>query len=194
MSKPEAIIEKLRDTLEKEEGLGDLLERSLAKAREQAEAELEPDLFEALEWPRNIGEYEDYLKRFVRWVPHESNADAWKNEKSQSQEVSDRMSHFFFLVDQKVDDEAPQNSDAFREWMTEFARDWGSFLDTPESFSPEALQSFIDNAPEYRIHESLVDGAPNAPSGWLTANQFIAREINGGLRPIAEPTTNLVVT
>ncbi len=40
----------------------------------------------------------------------------------------------------------------------------------------------------------MIDGVPNAPSGWLTANQFIAREINGGLRPIAEPTSNLVVT
>jgi phosphatidylserine decarboxylase len=194
MSEPEAIIEKLRDTLEKEKGLADLVERSLAKAREWAEAELDSDLFAALEWPRNIGEYEDYLKRFVRWVPHESDADAWKNEKSQAQELSDRMSHFYFLVDQKVGEEAPQSSAVFRDWLTEFARQWGSFLDTPESFSGEVLKSFIDNAPEYRIDESLVDGVPNAPSGWLTANQFIAREINGGLRPIAEPTSNLVVT
>lgn len=88
------------------------------------------------------------------------------------------MAHFYFLVDQG--DEPAQGSGVFREWLTDFARQWGNFLDTPESFSPEALQSFIDNAPEYRIHESLVDGAPNAPSGWLTANQFIAREINGG--------------
>lgn len=194
MSEPTAIIQKLRDTLDKEQGLSNQLERSLTKAREWAEAELNPDLFAALEWPRSIEEYEGYLKRFIRWVPHESKADAWKNEQNNAQEVSDRMSHFYFLVDQEADGEAPQNSDAFREWMTEFARQWGSFLDTPESFSPEVLQSYIDNAPEYRIHESLVDGAPNAPSGWLTANQFIAREINGGLRPIAEPASNLVVT
>jgi len=70
----------------------------------------------------------------------------------------------------------------------------GSFLDTADSFNPEILQSFIDNAPEYRIEESLVDGVPNMPSGWMTFNQFIARELNGGLRPIAEPASNLVVT
>lgn len=192
MGEPETVIQKLRDVLDKEKGLADRLERSLQQARERAGAELDPSLYAALEWPRDIGEYEAYLKRFVRWVPHESNADAWKNEKRQAQEVSDRMAHFYFLVDQG--DEPPQSSDALREWLTEFARQWGNFLDTPESFSPEVLQSFIDNAPEYRIHESLVDGAPNAPSGWLTANQFIAREINGGLRPIAESTTNLVIT
>jgi phosphatidylserine decarboxylase len=194
MTEPEAIVEKLRRTLDKEPGLTDLLERSLVNAREWAKAELKPELFAALEWPTDIGEYEDYLKRFIRWVPHESNAEAWKNEKRQAQEVSDRMSHFYFLASQKVDGRALQNSAVFREWMSEFARHWGSFLDTPESFGPEVLQSFIDNAPEYRIHESLIDGVPNAPSGWLTTNQFIAREINGGLRPIAEPSTNLVVT
>lgn len=192
MSEPEPVIQELRGVLDKEQGLADRLERSLDEARQRAEAELNPDLYAALEWPRNIGEYEAYLKRFIRWVPHESDADAWKNEKRQAQEVSDRMSHFYFLVDQG--DESPQDSAVFREWLTEFARQWGNFLDSPQSFGPEVLQSFIDNAPEYRVQESLIDGVPNAPSGWLTANQFIAREINGGLRPIAEPTTNLVAT
>ncbi|OBE98609.1 phosphatidylserine decarboxylase [Mycobacterium sp. 852002-10029_SCH5224772] len=192
MSEPESVIQQLRDVLDKEQGLDDRLERSLEQARRQAEAQLNPDLYAALEWPHDIGEYQDYLKRFIRWVPHESDAEAWKNENRQAQEVSDRLAHFYFLVDQG--DKSPQDSGVFRDWMTEFARQWGDFLDTPESFNPDVLQSFIDNAPEYRIHESLVDGVPNAPSGWLTANQFIAREINGGLRPIAEPTSNLVVT
>lgn len=193
MSDPELIVHKLRDALDKEEGLADLLERSLVQARQWAQADLEPKLFEALEWPTDVGQYEEYLKRFVRWVPHESGAEAWKQEGS-AQEVNDRQSHFYFLASQKVGDTALQDSDVFREWMTEFAREWGEFLDSPESFSPEALRSFIDNAPEYRIQESLIDGAPNAPSGWLTANQFIAREINGGLRPIAEPGNNAVIT
>lgn len=192
MSDPETVVDELRCALDKEAGLADRLERSLAAARRSAGAELKPDLYAALEWPRDIGEYEAYLRRFVRWVPHESSADAWDNEKRQAQEVDDRIAHFYFLVDQG--DEPPQNSEVFREWLTEFARHWGNFLDTPGSFGPETLRSFIDNAPEYRIHESLIDGVPNAPSGWLTANQFIAREINGGLRPIAEPATNLVVT
>ncbi|MCV7199664.1 phosphatidylserine decarboxylase [Mycobacterium angelicum] len=194
MIQTNTIIDKLHQTLDNEPGLADLVESSLAKARDWAAADLNPKLFAALEWPRNIGEYEAYLKRLVRWVPHESSADAWKNEERYAQEVSDRMGHFYFLLDQGVDGKAPQDSKAFRDWMSEFARQFGNFMDSPESFSPAALQSFIDNAPEYRVHESLVDGVPNAPSGWLTANQFIARELNGGLRPIAEPISNLVVT
>ncbi|OBI00453.1 phosphatidylserine decarboxylase [Mycobacterium sp. E2733] len=197
MSDPDAIIRKLRDVIEKEQGLADLLERSLKRARESAEAELRPELFAALEWPTDLHEYEEYLKRFVRWVPRQSDAKAWqelKPEERQAQEVSDRTAHFFFLVDQEIDGAAPQGSEAFRGWMTEFSRQWGSFLDTAGSFSPEILQSFIDYAPEYRVHESLIDGKPNMPSGWLTFNQFFGRELNGGLRPIADPTSNVVVT
>lgn len=194
MSDVDEIIHKLRKTLDEETSLKGQLTQSLLKARELAEAELNPLLFEALEWPCTIDEYEDYLKRFIRWVPHESDADAWKKQNRQAQEVNDRISHFYFLIDQKVGDEKPQSSSTFRAWVTDFARHWGEFLDTTESFGPDILQSFIDNAPEYRIHESLIGGVPNAPSGWLTANQFIARELNGGLRPIAEPANNRVIT
>lgn len=40
----------------------------------------------------------------------------------------------------------------------------------------------------------MINGKPNMPSGWLTFNQFFARELNAGLRPISEPGSNLVVT
>ncbi len=197
MDKPDVIVEKLKETLEKEPDLAKSLERSLVKARESAERGLNADLFEALEWPENLDHYEDYLKGFIRWVPRQSNAKAWQGMKPgerYAKEVDDRLAHFYFLVDQDVDGGAPQNSKTFRGWMTEFAREWGDFLDTPESFSADTLQSFIDDAPEYRVHESLIGGKPNMPSGWLTYNQFFGRELNGGLRPIAEPLNNLVVT
>ncbi|MCV7089057.1 phosphatidylserine decarboxylase [Mycobacterium interjectum] len=197
MSNPSAIIQELHETFQKDRGLVDLVERSLIRARESAQAELRPELFEALEWPTDVDQYQDYLRRFVRWLPRQSEAKAWQHlepDERQAKEVDDRIAHFFFLVDQEVDGGAPQNSETFRGWMTDFARQWGSFLDTPDSFSQETLQSFIDDAPEYRVHESLIDGEPNMPSGWLTFNQFFGRRLNGGLRPIAEPTSNLVVT
>ncbi len=105
------------------------------------------------------------------------------------------MSHFYFLVDQKVGEDetaVPQNSHEFREWMTSFAREWGSFLDTPDSFGQDIVESFLEDAPEYHVEESLVDGRPNNPSGWVTFNQFFARQLNHGLRPITEPSNNLV--
>ncbi|MBO0863890.1 MAG: phosphatidylserine decarboxylase [Mycobacterium sp.] len=197
MSDPDAIVRDLRNLLDKEQGLPERLVRSLTQARERAKAGLKPDLFGALDWPQDIAEYESYLKRAVRWVPRQSADKAWQGTKPNeryAKEVSDRMSHFFFLVDQDIGNGALQDSETFRGWMTEFARQWGSFLDTPESFSDEILQSFIEDAPEYRVHESMIGGVSNNPSGWVTFNQFFARQLNGGLRPVAEPTNNLVVT
>ena len=44
------------------------------------------------------------------------------------------------------------------------------------------------------VDDSRIDGKPNNPSGWLTFNQFFARELNPGLRPIDSPGDNSVVT
>ncbi len=201
MDEPDKIVRDLEHLLSGEgSGLAQQLEESLRTARERAHAELNPDLLDALEWPRNLPEYYDYLRRFVRWIPQQTDSPAWKTsapEERYAKEVSDRLAHFFWLVDQEVGEERAaiaECSGRFRDWLTEFARQWGSFLDTPESFSQELLDSFIENAPEYTIEESLVDGRPNAPSGWLTFNQFFARELNAGLRPVREPGTNTVVT
>ncbi|HYY00859.1 MAG TPA: phosphatidylserine decarboxylase, partial [Mycobacterium sp.] len=178
MNDPDAIIRELHNLLDADGDLPNRLVRSLIQARKVAEAGLNKDLFEALDWPQDVDEYESYLKRAVRWIPRQSAAKAWqgvKPDERYAKEVDDRMAHFFFLVDQDIDDGALQGSETFRRWMTEFARQWGSFLDDPASFSADILQSFIDDAPEYRVHESMIDGRPNNPSGWLTFNQFFAR-------------------
>ncbi|MBP0461679.1 phosphatidylserine decarboxylase [Streptomyces montanisoli] len=201
MNRPDQIVHDLQATIDRDDrGLAGLIEKSLRKAADRAEAELNHDVLRALEWPRSLPEYFDYLKGFIRWVPRQSDDPAWtKSAPGQryAKEVSDRLAHFFWLTDQKVDEGGTaiaENSDAFRDWLTAFARQWGSFLDTPESFSKEVLDSFIEDAPEYHVEESLVDGRPNMPSGWLTFNQFFARELNPGLRPIAEPLDNTAVT
>ena len=77
-----------------------------------------------------------------------------------------------------------------------WANDWGRFLDTPESFDDTILQSFIDESPRFRIQDSMIGDPPrpNNPSGWLTFNQFFARELNPGLRPVTTPGDNCTVT
>jgi len=200
VSEPDVIIERLHDTLEKEPGLRDLINRSLAQAHGRAQAGLDPAVFAALDWPQDLHAYEAYLTGFIRWIPQQSDAKAWRDQDPghrNAQEVSDRLAHFFWLIDQNVNEDGTaiaENSVAFQVWLTAFAREWGSFLDTPESFSQEILETFLRDAPEYTIEESLVDGRPNMPSGWVTFNQFFARELNSGLRPISHPASNLVVT
>lgn len=195
------VIADLRHHIERDEqNFVALLEESLGKARDRAADELDPVLFDALTWPTDFEAYTDYVANFLRWIPHQGQNEAWKHlgeRDAYEQEVYDQLCHFFWLIDQDVGDNAGaviENVDWFRDWLLECARDWGAFLDTPASFSEEILESFVKNAPQYRIEESLIDGKPNQPSGWLTFNQFFARQLNSGLRPIDSPLNNHIVT
>lgn len=175
----------------------ELLEESLHKAKASAEMSLDKDLFQALEWPLNVVEYIDYLYHFARWAPKESTEPAWQDpDGNGSQEVYDRLCHFYFLIDQEVgpNNVVVQSIPWFSQFLVWYADVWGSFLNTTESFNDEILDSFINDSPKYRVQDSMINGKPNNPSGWLTFNQFFARELNSGLRPIANPMNNQVVT
>ena len=200
MHDPDQIIEDLKHLLKEDEHLAQLLEESLKQAHERARSELNQQLYEALDWPVELAQYYTYLSQFIRWIPQQSSASAWKTsapEERYAKEVSDRLAHFFWMIDQKVDNGSTaiaENSARFRDWLTQFAREWGSYLDTPESFNDDILASFRSDAPEYAVEESLVDGQPNMPSGWLSFDQFFARQLNPGLRPRSSPDDNHVVT
>ncbi len=200
MQSPDRIVNDLQQLLEKDEELSSLLLKSLEQARDRAGSDLNAELRDALPWPTTLADYYDYLRWFVRWIPRQTDHPAWRTsapEQRYAKEVSDRLAHFFWLIDQPVDAgdaAAAENSPELRDWLTHFARTWGDFLDTPDSFDEEILASFREVAPEYTVEESLVEGRPNSPSGWLTFNEFFARELNAGLRPIAVPGDNRVVT
>ena len=185
-----------------------LLAASLAKAKELAAAQLKPALYEALAWPTDWTTYNEYLDDFMEWAPQQSDSEAWRRpgHYDQNQEVYDRLCHFYWLIDQPVGPDGTiiiQNIPWFSDFLVLFALYWGSFLDTTESFSDEILETFIKYSPQYRVEDSMITGKdcdgneqetrPNNPSGWLTFNQFFARELNPGLRPISSPCDNTVV-
>jgi len=191
------IIDELRAKLEVDNDLANLLTESLQKAKVIGETELDRDLFKALNWPETIQQYFAYLTEFARWMPRQSTDTAWTAPGTdEQQEVYDRLCHFYWLIDQKVgsDSKIVENNEWFSQWLIGYADAWGDFLDTTESFNQEILESFISDSPKYTVEDSMGDGRPNAPSGWLTFNQFFARELNPGLRPIASPTENSVIT
>jgi phosphatidylserine decarboxylase len=64
----------------------------------------------------------------------------------------------------------------FQQWVHKFVDNLGSFLDTTQS--AKGLETFYDD-PRYRINDYI-----KAPSGWLTFNQFFARHIKPGQRPV----------
>ncbi|HEY5788847.1 MAG TPA: phosphatidylserine decarboxylase [Microlunatus sp.] len=172
-----------------------LLEASLSQAQGQARAGLAADLYAALTWPVTFADYAEFLVAFARWIPQQSTDPAWIDPGTpEHQEVYDRLCHFYWLIDQPVGPagQAVQDIGWFSDWLIGYADVWGEFLDTTESFSDEILQTFLADSPKYRVQDSMIDGRPNNPSGWLTFNQFFARDLNPGLRPIAAPTTNTV--
>ncbi len=161
---------------------------------------LDPDLYALLDWPTTLTGYYAFLNDFARWVPNQTGAPGWEAPgTSQYQEVYDRLCHFYYLIDQPGPDGKVVQSDPwFAKWLDRYADAWGSFLDTPGSFTEADLASYLHHSPQYRVQDSMVGEpptwVPNNPSGWNTFNQFFARELNPGLRPITDPTDNATVT
>ncbi len=142
----------------------------------QAHPPLRPALERAiaradLEGLRNMDSVLTHLDDLVRMIPNE-------------RELAPRVLSFYYIVDQAPEDELNRDA-SFSAWMKKFAQAWGSFLDTPESAS--GIASFVAQ-PNYHIGDYFV-----GPSGWLTFNQFFAREVKAGKRPVAEPRNDKVI-
>jgi len=198
VSESEKVINNLIEKTKQDSEFTNLLLAALQIAKEKASKNLVQDLFDALEWPLTIDEYTKYLLSLSKWMPEEGNEEIWKIPCTTShKEIENRLSHFHWLINQKLNGDSStiiQDIPWFSDWLIEYAKAWGSFLNTTESFNKETLNSFFNNSPLYRVQDSMIDGRPNNPSGWLTFNQFFARQLNPGLRPITEPFDNKVVT
>ena len=120
---------------------------------------------------RDMNAFVDYLDDLVIFVPTE-------------REVVPECLKFYYIVNQ-----APGNAlnkdEQFSAWMKALVQAWGSFLDTPASAA--GIDTFLD-ATSYNM-DDYIEG----PSGWQTFNQFFAREVKSGRRPIAEPRNDRVI-
>ena len=134
----------------------------------------------------NLQDYLRYMDEYVNWLPTEDRTG--KN-------VYYHICMFYFIIDlPPVRDHQspidPSSKSPWRwlsEWLIEYAVEMGKWMDTPESISPETLQTFYE-APSYRMQDY-----PVPPGGWKTFNEFFARHIDPALRPIA-PGDNVVVS
>lgn len=151
--------------------------------------------------------YCEYLKWLVTWPPHEYNK-GWDEDIDPAdvfnKEVFFQIVKFYWILDQptgrklqKMDDPSRKGTgNDFTDWMVHFANDWGHFLNTPESITEQTLDSFIAD-PDFKMFQYLMPPEAytprdkdstqksNGPSGWNTFNQFFAREVNPGMRPVA---------
>jgi phosphatidylserine decarboxylase len=128
---------------------------------------------------RTGDDYLAYIDALLNWVP---------SENSQGREIYDRICKFYFVLDQpsvrKLQDpvlpqhEAPPLTKLSR-WMVRYAQAVGRFLDTPESLTPESMQTFLDS-PAYNMSDYIIP-----EGGYRTFNQLFARNFKPGMRPVA---------
>jgi len=113
-----------------------------------------------------LEEYYKFLDEMVTLIPTNRN-------------ILDYIEKFYYLLDFPKDPEENllQHDELFVQWMVQFANDWGKFLDTPASAC--GVKTFLDD-PDFHIDEYQEN-----PSGWRTFNQFFARQVRPGKRPIA---------
>jgi phosphatidylserine decarboxylase precursor len=120
---------------------------------------------------RDVGAFLTYVDGLIRWIPVE-------------RELIPKASIVYFIINQAPDDALNEDAE-FSEWMSDLVRAWGAFLDTPASAA--GIESF-SSLPNYNIDDYFV-----GPSGWLTFNQFFAREMRPGKRPVADPRDDTVI-
>lgn len=112
-----------------------------------------------------------YVDELVTWVPVE-------------REIVPKVLTLHYVVNQAPDDALNQDP-SFSEWMRQVASAWGDFLDSPASAA--GIESFA-SLPDYNVDDYFA-----GPSGWQTFNQFFAREIRPGKRPLADPRDDAVI-
>jgi len=99
-------------------------------------------------------------------------------------ETVSKLLKFYYIINQAPGDRLNRD-ESFNAWMKTYAKVLGQFLDTPASAA--GIPSYMAR-PNYHIDDYFV-----GPSGWLTFNQFFAREVKPGKRPIAAPFDDKVI-
>lgn len=131
----------------------------------------------ALSSIQSLDDYLKYVDGFVSWAP---------KSPGDSNMIYQKMVEFYFVLDQEPvrslknpiePGKGIQTLTPLSAWIDEFAKSWGSYLDTPES--AKEIESF-KTAPDFNWGEYLPP-----PSGYQTFNQFMARNVKPGLRPVA---------
>jgi phosphatidylserine decarboxylase precursor len=125
----------------------------------------------------NLDDYLAWIDAFVAWAPR---------ERGDTRVVYDKLAEFYFFLDQepvkslqspiRPGDKA-QTLTPLSAWITAYARALGTYLDT--TASAKEVDSFRTD-PVFNWDEYMPP-----PSGYFTFNQFFARHVKPGMRPIA---------
>jgi hypothetical protein len=125
----------------------------------------------ALQGINDLDAFLNHVDGLITWIPVE-------------REIVPKVLSIHYIVNHAPDDALNQDS-TFSEWLSRVAEAWGAFLDSPASAA--GIESFA-SLPSYNV-DDFIPG----PSGWQTFNQFFAREIRPGRRPIHAPDDDGVI-
>ena len=141
--------------------VGELL--ALLQSRPDLEEALKESILKAdLPGIAALPQYLDFLNEMVVLIPTDRNLNAF-------------ILKFYYLI--SLSPQGLLRADKpFLGWTRKFAVDWGAFLDTTASAA--GIATFRTN-PSYHIEDYF-----ESPSGWLTFNQFFARQVRPGARPV----------
>ena len=130
---------------------------------------------------RTLEDYFDYMDKYVHWVPSEDTTGT---------NVYYHICVFYFILDmfpvfQQQDPIIPSTGPPYQwltQWLIKYAVEMGTWMDTTDSITPYSIQSFR-NAPDYHMEDY-----EEPTGGWKTFNEFFARHLKKGKRPIAPDT------
>ncbi|KFG77743.1 putative phosphatidylserine decarboxylase [Metarhizium anisopliae] len=158
-------------------------ETAITTARERAEEDMNRQKI------YNLPDFFRYVNDFLHWVPRVDGP---------GDEVLQKLCVFYWVFEQpsvrdyqsELDPDNTSGPLTFMSyWLVNYAQQMGSFLDRPESLTTETLETFYEN-PKYN------DGAAQwlePRGGWKSFNQFFARHLKPGSRPIAAPNNAKVI-
>ena len=143
---------------------------------------------------KSLDQYYFYVDALATWIP-EIRVWDYDGEHLHERTVYLRITQFYYYFNQPAlqalqSPIAPLKGEELSplsEWMREFAVEWGSFLDTPES--SEFLESF-KYAPEYAWQDYA-----QAPERYSTFNEYFSRTFSDidKLRPVARKDDDRVI-
>ncbi|NVK63193.1 MAG: phosphatidylserine decarboxylase, partial [Flavobacteriales bacterium] len=134
---------ELKKQIKEDKAFSLALETSLQIAVRRGNAELNPDLYHAIDnvfdgngWPTSPDDYLDYVEKYLVLIPNETNDPAypaaWTSDDTvngYNQKVYDLLCHFYFLVDQTLPLTGATMQDykhgkfIFADWLRDFAVD-----------------------------------------------------------------------
>lgn len=184
----EPITMELIELIGENPEIGELLEASIANARE-----INPD--PATNPVQSLEDYYAFIDRTSRSLPQDM--IQCPPGLSMRERMLQGICYFYFLVGQPLPElegeglfsNSLQYHEPFASWMRDFAVVQGQYMDTEDSWSGEVYREILADS-DFGLQEAWYED----PSNWTTFNQFFSRHLaSPDMRPIASSDDPSVV-